>query len=146
MYGGTAPFMKPKPPAHRTSADSSAAVDELMSILEHPFKAEIESIRRLMLGADPTIAEGVKWNAPSFRTTEYFATTHLRAKRGIGIIFHLGAKARELPAGGVQINDPANLLKWLAKDRAMVEFESAEELDRQKPALEDIVRQWIVHV
>ena len=30
----------------------------------------------------PGIREGVNWNAPSFRTTEYFATTNLREKDG----------------------------------------------------------------
>jgi len=109
---------------HQSPADSTAAVDKFMAELVHPFKNEVEAIRTLMLGVDPSIAEGIKWNAPSFRTTEYFATTNLRAKNVIGVILHLGAKAREMPDGGMKINDPKNLLKWLAKDRAAVEFAS----------------------
>ena len=74
-----------------------------MSTLEHPSKAEIEAMRQWVLGADASIAEGIKWNAPSFRTGECFATTNLRAEAGIGVIRHLGARIRELPAGGVTI-------------------------------------------
>lgn len=137
---------KPKLASHMTAADSTSAVDEFMRTLEHPFKQEIEAIRRAMLGVDSTIAEGIKWNAPGFRTSDYFATTNLREKKGIGIILHLGAKVRNLPLGGIVIADPAKLLKWLAKDRAMMAFENLQDFNARKAAFERIVLQWIVHV
>lgn len=126
--------------------DSSEAVDAFMAALEHPFKAELGLLREILLGADPTVAEGIKWNAPSFRTSGYFATTHLRGKGTIGLILHLGAKARELPAGGLAVADPANLLKWLGKDRAMIEFRNRTEIDSAREALAALIRQWIRHV
>jgi hypothetical protein len=140
------PSKKPKPAFHKTAADSKEAVDEFMRTLDHPFKKEIEAIRRSVLGADKTIAEGIKWNAPSFRTSEYFATANLREKKGIGIILHLGAKVRDLPANGVVIDDPAKLLKWLEKDRAMIVFAGLADFNAKKTAFEGILRQWIVHV
>jgi hypothetical protein len=48
--------------------------------------------RQIILDADASIAEGIKWNAPSFYTSEYFATIQLRAKDGVQVILHLGAK------------------------------------------------------
>lgn len=140
------PSMKPKPASHSTAADSTKAVDEFMRTLDHPFKKEIEAIRTSMLGTDRTIAEGVKWNAPSFRTSEYFATTNLRDKKGVGIILHLGAKMRDLPSGRMAIYDPMKLLKWLGKDRAMVAFENLDDFNAKKAAFKRIVQQWIVHV
>lgn len=74
-----------------------------MAALTHPFKAEIEQLRQAILAADPTIQEGVKWNSPSFRTTEYFATIRLRASAGVQLILHRGARSRALPPGGVAI-------------------------------------------
>ena len=117
-----------------------------MRSLVHPFKNEIEAIRASILGADATIAEGIKWNAPSFRTSEYFATTNLREKGGVGIILHLGAKVRSLPSGKLAIDDPGKLFRWLGKDRAMIVFESREDFSARKAAFERIIRQWIVHV
>jgi hypothetical protein len=131
---------------HNTAADSTGAVDDFMRTLDHPFKKEIEAVRAAMLGTDRTIAEGIKWNAPSFRTREYFATTNLREKRGVGIILHLGAKVRDLPSGGIGVDDPEKLLKWLGKDRARVVFESLDDFHAKKTAFKRIVRQWIVHV
>lgn len=133
-----------KPAKHSAGTDSTETVDTFMSTLDHPCKAEIEALRKIIRGAHPSIAEGIKWNAPSFRTTEYFATTHLRAKAGIGLILPLGAKAK--PAGGMSIKDPDKLLQWLAKDRAMVTFTDLKDIGARKTALESIVLQWIGHL
>lgn len=112
-----------------------------MAGLEHPHKAAIEALRQAVRGADGSIGEGVKWNAPSFRTTEYFATTHLRSEDGIGVILHLGAKAREDPS--IEIADPERLLQWLARDRAIVIFTGIEQVTARERALQALVRQWI---
>lgn len=135
-----------KPTRHATAADTTEAVDALMRALVHPMKAEIEAIRAAILEADPSIREGVKWNAPSFRTHEYFATTHLRAKTGIGVILHLGAKARELPPGGVTVADPGAMLQWLAADRAMVSFRDSADVEARREAFVALVRDWIRQV
>jgi hypothetical protein len=129
-----------------TAADTRAAVDQFMAALDHPCKAEIETLRRAILAVDPAIAEGIKWNAPSWRTTDYFATTHLRGKAGFSLILHLGAKARALSEGGLAIDDPTGLLKWLGKDRAQVEFGTAADLQAKLPVLQALLRQWITYV
>lgn len=136
----------PKRPLHASSADTTEAVDAFMNRLQHPFKAEIQAIRSAILGADPSIAEGIKWSAPSFRTTEYFATTNLREKAGIGVIFHLGAKVRDTGPGGIVLQDPEQLLKWLAKDRAMIVFKDQQDFVAKKAAFEGIVRSWLAYV
>ena len=137
---------KRRSPAHDTPADSSKAVDKFMLALRHPLKSTIQAIRTSILGVDPTIAEGIKWNAPSYRTVEYFATTNLREKKGIGIILHLGARPLAAPSGGMVIKDPAKLLQWLARDRAAIVFESLDDFEDKRAAFERIIRQWIVHV
>ena len=128
----------------KASADTAAAVDALMASLKHPHKAAIGALRRVICGAHPSIAEGVKWNAPSFRTGEYFATTHLRAKQGVGVILHLGAKVR---AGAkVDIEDPDKMLTWLAKDRAMIVFKDGNDLAARRSGFQSIIRRWIAYV
>lgn len=99
-------------------------------------------MRKAIRGADKAISEGVKWNAPSFRTTEWFATVNLRSKGQLQVILHLGAKVRagqKRPA----IEDPHGLLKWLGDDRAMATL-CNKAADRK--ALAAIVRQWIKFV
>jgi hypothetical protein len=71
------------------------AVDDLMARLDQPFNAEIEAIRATILGVAISIAEGIKWNTPSSRKGEYFATVYLREKTRVAVILHLGAQARD---------------------------------------------------
>lgn len=123
------------------ASDGTAAVDALMAQLAHPHADAIDALRSAVRTADPSIAEGVKWNAPSFRTVEWFATVHLRAKRGIALILHLGAKAR--PDAALAIDDPDRLLTWLGKDRASIAFDDADAVRARAAAVQAIVRQWI---
>ncbi|MET0519598.1 MAG: DUF1801 domain-containing protein [Burkholderiaceae bacterium] len=126
------------------AADTTAAVDAFMAALEHPFKAEVQALREIIVGADPMIAEGIKWNAPSFRTHEYFLTTHLRAKGGVGLIFHLGARPREQQY--ITVDDPTGLLHWLARDRAVALFTGPDDVAARRPALEALLRAWIAQI
>lgn len=124
-------------------ARMDAGVVAFMDGLEHPMKAEIDAVRRIILGASPQIAEGIKWNAPSFRTTEYFATFHLRAKTGVQVVFHTGAKVKASASKGVRVEDPAGMLDWRAKDRALVTFADAAEVRAKGAAFKALVRAWI---
>jgi hypothetical protein len=61
-----------------------------------------------------------------------------------GVVLRLGAKARNI--AGMPIEDPRGLLQWLAKDRAIVTFVDAGDVQARGPAFQSIVRQWINHV
>jgi hypothetical protein len=132
--------------ATRSKSADATEVDTFLAALDHPAKDLVVQLRRVVLGADARIGEGIKWNSPSYRTTEYFATTNLRAKQGVGLILHFGAKKNAISTTGVDIPDPAGLLRWLAKDRATVEFRDAAELAAAAPALQALLREWIPHV
>ena len=124
----------------------SQSVEGFIAALEHPYKAEIVALRQIILGADPRIAEEIKWNAPSFYTTEHFATFQLRAKTGAQLILHLGARVRETATSGITIPDPESLLTWLAKDRASVTFQNMDEIHAKRDAFTALIRAWIEYV
>ena len=121
-------------------------VDAFLRTLEHPHKAEILAVREIILGAGAKIGEGIKWNAPSFRTAEWFATIHLREKNGVSVILHLGAKKREMPDLGMKIADPSWMLKWLGADRAMVTFRNGDDIASKRAAFEKLIRSWIAYL
>ncbi len=128
--------------AKKSTPDESA--DAFLAALDHPHKPEILALRQILLGADPSITDGVKWNSLSFRTTEWFATVHLRAKAGVQLILHLGAKIRDTP--GIAIPDPEGLLTWLGKDRASVTFRDGADIEAKRGVFSELIRAWIVRV
>lgn len=141
--------MEPEESSRKLSKSSSSvpeSVETFLVSLVHPLKPEILALRQIILNADASITEGIKWNVPSFRTSEYFATFHLRAKDGVAVILHLGAKIRDTAATGIAIADPHALLEWLSKDRASVKFRDLEDIDAKRDALTELIRQWIRYV
>lgn len=126
--------------------DTTAAVDRWMAALDHPQKPALQALRKVLCGASKTVREGVKWNAPSFWTTEYFATTGLRTKVApLAVIFHLGAKKKSTKVR-TQIADPDGLLQWLGDDRALLGFQGLADVRKKKAAVQALVRQWLTFV
>lgn len=119
-------------------------VDAFIDALDHPLASTIRALRILLLAVDPAIAEAVKWNAPSFRTSEHFATMQLRRPDVVRLILHLGMKKRSLPADVVA--DPEGLLEWLGPDRALLEFRDAAELEARRDAVVALIRQWVAQL
>ncbi len=118
-------------------------VDAWLIALDHPQKDVISAVRTVVLAVDPRIAEGIKWNACSFRTTEWFATFNVtgpKGPKGVTLVLHLGAKPR---AEGGSVADPARLLAVLGKDRAAVSFTDLADVAQKGPALDALVRAWI---
>lgn len=122
------------------------SVDAFLEALEHPRKPELLALRTIILGAAPQIGEGIKWNAPSFRTSEYFATFNLRAKDGVQLVLHLGAKKRADTSALQAIADPGALLTWLGTDRATVTFRDLVDVEEKRAAFVELLRQWVAQV
>ncbi len=130
----------------RTATKAKPVARAPLDLSDHPFRAEIETARRAILGASPTISEGIKWNSPSFRTEkDWFATINLRSKGALQIILHLGARTRP-GLKPFEIDDPKGLMKWLGKDRAMLTLGKGREIAKHSAALKTIVRAWIKHL
>lgn len=119
------------------------AVNELLDANAHPLRKEIDRLRELILACDARIVEGVKWNAASFRTDDWFAT--LNGPRHVKepmVILHAGAKAKGIVLKD-HIADPSGLLKWLGNDRAQIVLKDSAAIQANTTALQDIVKQWI---
>lgn len=133
----------------RDAAHSPQADPEVVAFLrglDHPLKREIEQVRRIVLGVSPRIRAGIKWNSLSFRTTEWFATIHLRSRETLQLVFHLGAKVKDGSTGGLRLEDPAGLVKWLAKERCLVTLGAGKEIAAHRSAFAAIVRAWIAQM
>jgi len=130
--------------AARTKGTSLETIEAFLKELSHPLLDEIHDLRDVILGSDPAIGEAIKWSAPSFHTSEHFATTRLNGKPALQLILHLGAKKGVLPAGAIK--DPGNLLKWLGPDRACITFDGHGSVSAVSLQLQEIIRQWLIHV
>jgi hypothetical protein len=135
------PLAAPKAPKV-SNTPPPGDVDAFVSELQHPLESEINTLRKIILDADGRIAEGIKWNAPSYQLDDHFATFSLRKPDAIQIIFHTGAKVKP-KAKPMAIDDPSELLEWLANDRAVVTLSNMKDVKAKQAPLTAVVKQWI---
>jgi hypothetical protein len=133
-------------PGRSPSKKASADVDAFLAAMQHPMRSQIGTVRRLILASDPRIGEAIKWNGVSFLTTDFFATlnnpNNPRTMDHVALLLHTGAKAKGLDMRSA-VPDPEHLVKWIAPDRGMVIFRTAEDVSAKGKALQAIVRAWI---
>ncbi|MBK6342228.1 MAG: DUF1801 domain-containing protein [Flavobacteriales bacterium] len=120
-----------------------SAVSTLLDAHKHPLRKELDQLRTIILNADKSIEEGVKWNTASFRTMDWFATLNgPRHVKDPMIILHAGPKAKGIVLKD-RIPDPEHLIKWLGNDRSQIVFKDAADIQAKAKALQAILSAWI---
>ena len=118
-------------------------VSAYLKQLDHPRKLEIDTLRKIILAAHPSLEENIKWNGPNFHVKgEDRITMRIHPPKQVQLIFHRGAKPLPLPAKRL-IQDDAALLVWKANDRAVMTFKNKQEIEEAKEELVKIVKAWI---
>ena len=135
-----------KPAVRRSKPVKLSGTEQVVQFLEqleHPLKPEIEEVRMLILNSGDQITEHIKWKAPSFcYNNEDRITFNLQGHDRFRLIFHTGAKAKEIQAEGPLLQDPAGLLEWITGDRAVISIKDREDLESKRELLAHTVSRW----
>jgi hypothetical protein len=114
-------------------------VEAYLEELEHPLKAVIVEVRRVILEADSRISESIKWKSPTFEYLRWrssargnLASINPRAKQFVSLMFHTGAL---IPGEHPCQEGGGETARYMR-------FADAADVQRQRPALEGIVRAW----
>ena len=116
--------------------NDGSAVEAYFREIDHPFKAEMEAVRAIILGVSDKISERIKWNAPSFFYKEDLGAFNPRATEYAHLIL--------LFPGGAGMDDKNTLLEGNHKDRREAKFHSLDDIKAKKRALEKLVKNWLV--
>ena len=120
--------------AQGLSFASMSRVDAFMQAVDHPLKAEIEALRRIIQSTSSEITEQIKWNAPSYSYRgEYLVTFNLRDTKRIHLVFHHPMISK--------IKSP--LLEGDYVDRRMAYFLDKKDVQARKAELVQILKQLI---
>ena len=122
-------------------------VDAWMGALEHPLKPVVEALRKVILAADKTVGEHIKWNHPAFFYTGEMKPFNPKEYKRDLIVFNLHSKE-----GGVLLvfphgagaDDPAGLLSGdYADGRRLARFHTLAEVTAAKKPLANIIKSLI---
>jgi hypothetical protein len=96
----------------KSEVNKTPEVDAYMIELKHPFKAEVQALRKVLKCVNSQITEQIKWNAPSFGYKgEYLVTFNLRETKRVHLVWHnpVIVEDRERVARG-RLSEPADEL------------------------------------
>lgn len=121
-------------------------VDNFVSIMEHPDKVLVNSIRKLIKDLNLPLVEGIKWNAPSYSLDgNDIITFNFKTFSCIALVFHTGPKGKDTHNGTTLFHDEYHLLEWVADKRAVLKIKDSSDLLNNTKQIEDIVTIWVNH-
>ena len=112
---------------------TTSKVDAFMAALDHPLKAELEAVRKIIIKASPALSEDIKWGGPSFYYKEDMATFNPRIKNYVAVIFHKGSL----------IPQATEFFEEATKGKVYAKFYNMAEVKAKKKELEHMVKSWI---
>jgi uncharacterized protein YdhG (YjbR/CyaY superfamily) len=108
-------------------------VNDWMNKLEHPLKAEINAVRKIIKESNSNINERIKWNAPSYYSKEDIVTFNHRATEHVHLIFHHPTIVKIKSA----------LLEGDYKDRRMLYLPDMKAVKANKKELQRIINESV---
>jgi hypothetical protein len=104
-----------------------------MDALDYPLIEEVNALRTILKKSSTAITERIKWNAPSYYTTEDLVTFNLRLPDKVLLVFHHPAIVKITSA----------LLEGDYKDRRLMYFAGMKEVKANKKELDRIMKEYI---
>ena len=115
------------------SIPRNPVVDEFMTSLNHPYKAEIEKLREIILGVNSKIEEDIKWKCPTFVYKGNLVSIVVRTKSHVQLMFHTG----------VALLGDTGLLEGDGQQVRFARFQNMAEVKQKRKALEAVVTKWL---
>ena len=106
-------------------------------------RAEVQSMRELVMDAAPEATEIIKWNSPSYVVDgEDRLTVNVSGAGPTRLILHRGvAEAEDKNAAAEFTGDPTGLLTWHSNIRASLLLPHPD----QRAAAADVIRAWLTN-
>jgi hypothetical protein len=119
-------------------------VTDFLDDQNHPFRAEIEQLRNIILSSNSALTENIKWNGPNYciGSDDRITMRIQPPAKQVQLIFHRGAKKLAQPKDKI-ISNKSKMLLWKENDRAVVTFKNLHDIENGKDELKEIIAEWI---
>jgi len=121
-------------------------VDAYLRSAKHPLLDVVKSLRRVILAADRSIGEEIKWNAPTFFFAGPMKPSDPKQYKRYLVVFNLYKKdcIRLVFPSGARVNDASGLLQGdYADGRRLALFYSLTDVKNKSRTLRQIIKKWL---
>ncbi len=116
-------------------------VTEFLAAQSPEVRDQVEVLRELVVRAEPTLVEGVKWNSPNFSIDgQDLLTVNVGRGDQVRLVLHRGTEIAENKGAAPSFDgDPGGLLMWHSDIRASMAVPSTDRLEDATA----VVRAWV---
>lgn len=120
-------------------------VPAFLASLDEDKRAQVEAVRAIVLAANPSLTEHIKWNAPSYVLDgEDRVTFNIQNKEGlVKLVLHMGASRPEDKKAPPIMADDGGLAAWASDIRAIITVADADDVAAKAERLRDFVARWL---
>lgn len=120
-----------------------ASVQEFLDAQAAEPRGTVDALRALIKEAEPALAEGIKWNSPSYALGGRDCITFsVRPGKPVLVVFHTGTEVQEKKKGAPVLQDSTGMLSWRSDIRATAEFVDSAAVKERAADVQWIVRAW----
>ncbi len=120
-------------------------ISEFLDSLEDNQRTQVEFVRKIILNAEPELAENIKWNALNYvyKQHDRLTFTILNKEKKVALVLHKGTQEKEDKKAKPIMNEESGMVKWLSNIRGIIIFDDLEEITQNAPKLKEILIQWL---
>ena len=136
-------------PDQQTKPSEPQKVDAWMKALKHPLRDVVTDLRALILAADKSIGEEIKWNHPTFFYGGTMKPSDPKLYKRYIIVFNTFQKdcVRLVFPSGARIEDKSGLLEGdYADGRRLALFQSEKDVQSKKKKLQDTLKRQLNNI
>lgn len=119
-------------------------VDEFLDDQNEDKRAQIQALRKIILGSEPSLAENIKWNAPNyvFNSEDRITFNTMNKEGTVKLILHMGASKKEDKKAKPAMNDDSGLIAWNSNIRGTITFANLSDIHAKQEKIAHIVKKW----
>lgn len=120
-------------------------VSEFLDDLDSKKRAQVDSLREIILNLGLEIEENIKWNAPNYhyKGVDRITFNLTNKEDKVKLIVHMGASKKENINGSPILEDKYGLVDWNSDIRGTITCYSLEDVNNKENYLRKFLRQWV---
>lgn len=105
----------------------------------------IMEVREVILAADPSLEETLKWNAPNyiFNGEDRITFNVINKQNKVKVVIHMGPARKENKKGSPILSNDQGLVEWNSDIRGTIIFEDIHDVNTKSTRLQKLFRDWL---
>lgn len=106
---------------------------------------QVNTLRALIMAAEPSLTEDIKWNAPNYNLHgEDRITFNVMNKEGlVKLVLHMGASKKEDKKAPPVLKDDKGLVDWSSDIRGAITFANSDDIAAKSADVTALIKDWL---